>query len=208
MDGYGNVVFGRFNGAAPGSSLAPAAPPQESLQSRPPARETTDFLDEQFQNQVTAIQELAAVLTSPTLTPETVAPLFTELQSLQTEANRLGKRLDDAHKGDNATYLAVQTELRAFAERVRDLDSRAMTLLGPVQQRYIDTTAVSLGNPAPTSSGRRLKPFLWVGFGVAALGGAIWLASMANKSKPSTKHHAEPVKKLTRVKLKRALPAR
>lgn len=196
-----NVIYGAF-----GSTRIADAPSAPSSIAR--VQETTPAtLSGRLAAQIKVLNELGALLEEPDLPTEISHPLKARLTILHTHADELSKRLVKAHTDDQA-FLAVQPELTKFTSALLEFEADVMHKTG-AQLELVNIPQPS----APMTQqlhglGSKLvnSPKFWLSLsaGVAVLGGLLYWG--LNHKQRST---SEPlIKKVERVKLRRAMPAR
>lgn len=199
-----NVIYGAF-GHTRSAQNADASTGALARVENTPAT-----LNQRVQASLQVLRDLASLIADSGLPKEATEPITRRLEKLRDQAASIATKLSQSEH-DNALFLQAQSDLTAFGKELVEFESDVMHTTGaelelveaPVQPLFTQVQSnLGLGRSARWIN----NPRFWVGLsvGVAAVTGAVWWGFY--KKKPITKDDFPA--KVTRVKLRRAMPAR
>jgi hypothetical protein len=196
-----NVIYGSFGQARP-PQQAPTA------LSRLPDN-SPSALHSRLLAGINVLGDLKELIEDPELPKEIAEPLRAGFQQLESSANGLTEKLRQAHT-DDRMFLELQTDLKSFGLRLVDFEALVLHKTGATIE--VVESPVPAPTPHPLAAVRPQgsiwnSPAFWLSLslGVSVLGGLVWWGVYYQGSSDEN----EPtVRKIEKVKLKRALPAR
>lgn len=197
-----NVIYGAF-----GQTRTVSAAPENASLARFDEI-TPTAMSARLTAQRRVLSDLAELINEPGLPQEIALPLKKELADLQETAVGLASKIVQAHTNDQV-FLEIQGEVSNFGTRLIEFEGIVLhktgaeiELVEPPPPPALTQMRAAIGTPSKWVN----SPKFWIGasVGVAALGGLLWWA--VQKEKPAPKEDFS--KSVTRVKLRRAMPAR